>query len=72
MYMQYIHPLTSHTAPPFTYMPPPPPQLFTCGRGEYGRLGLGDQKSHLTMVPVDGMEVRNLSHRQTCVYAYMC
>lgn len=32
-------------------------QLFTCGRGEYGRLGLGDQKSHLTMAAVEGLKV---------------
>ncbi|KAM3568620.1 hypothetical protein VYU27_009262, partial [Nannochloropsis oceanica] len=31
-------------------------RVFTCGRGEYGRLGLGDQRSRLTVVEVEGLE----------------
>jgi alpha-tubulin suppressor-like RCC1 family protein len=33
-------------------------KLYTCGRGEYGRLGLGEQSSHLLLVPVEGLKVR--------------
>lgn len=33
-------------------------QLFTCGRGEYGRLGLGEQSSHLILVQVQALQVR--------------
>jgi regulator of chromosome condensation len=38
-------------------------KLFTCGRGEYGRLGVGDQTSHLTLTPVDALAVRRTGAR---------
>jgi hypothetical protein len=32
-------------------------KLLTCGRGEYGRLGLGEQSSHLVLVQVVALKV---------------